>query len=262
MASNSMKVSVSILNKDRLVQWFNQFTALDKNLPVEIDLKNKVLKCKLGNAERTVLIKSQIYLSEIFKVEDIDMLDLKINGSDIRWGIYAVDKVIKILKAFDSNEIKAQLHLTHDEAQGIYFLDKVSLSEDKLRFDITSMNFSLLIFLEDIKYAAITDISESIFNFELNLPTLSKITSLSTLDTDQDYLTFKSKGKNISILGKSFDFKITDSTDEGEILIKKPHFSIIDKQAWTAYVTSSNLMILKSVGSDDREILIAGIEDY
>ena len=256
------KITLNIINKDKLIQWLSQYSSIDLNLPIEICVDTNELKSKLANAEHIVIRYSTIKLTEIFKSEDIDTLKSTIT-SDLRWGIYGVDKLIKVLKAFDSNEIKATLFVNTSDGQGYYSIDKVTFSEDKLKFDVYSINFSLLTYLEDAKYKIISNVSDAILTFDLNLPNLIKIASLSALDMEEE-IAFKSKGKKVFAQCKSFDYELcTIPTDiDTKISVKKKYFSLVDKLAWKVYVLDSNQIVLVSQSADTTcELIIGGVDE-
>jgi hypothetical protein len=115
-------------------------------------------------------------------------------------------------------------------------------------------------YIDEALSKKIMDTTTALFSFRVDKDTLSKISALSGLDSDNDTLSISSKDGEISFKGKSFELSLPGVTSEndGDISFYKAHFTFIDKEDTEVFVTD-NKIIFKSLETDTN-IVIGKVE--
>ena len=111
-----------------------------------------------------------------------------------------------------------------------------------------------------IATSKIVDTTTAVFSFRVDKDTLSKISALGTLDSDNDILAVTSKAGEVSFKGKSFEISLPGVTveNDGDISFYKSHFSFIDREDSEVFVLDSKI-IFKSLETDTA-IVIGRVE--
>jgi hypothetical protein len=106
----------------------------------------------------------------------------------------------------------------------------------------------------------IVDTSTALFSFRVDKDTLTKISALATLDSENDTLSVSSKDGEVAFKGKSFEMSLPGVTSEtdGDLSFYKTHFNFIDKEDSEVFVTD-NKVIFKSLETD-TSIVIGKVE--
>ena len=106
----------------------------------------------------------------------------------------------------------------------------------------------------------IVDTTTALFSFRIDKDTLSRISALGTLDSDNDILAVTSKAGEVSFKGKSFEISLPGVTveNDGDISFYKSHFSFIDREDSEVFVLDSKI-IFKSLETDTA-IVIGRVE--
>jgi hypothetical protein len=221
-----------------------KFSAVEKSLLFEISGDKIIAKTHTPD-------KSVVKIGSILITDLMDVIGVK---EDIKIGLFAVDNFIASFKHFGDNDVKIEINGEKVGTDTIATEMKATSKTLKVAFPCAST--SMFRYIDATLAAKIIDTTTSIFSFRIDKDTLSKISALGSLDSDNDTLTIASKGGEIMFKGKSFEMSLPGvvSDVDSEISFYKAHFNFIDKEDSEVYVTD-NKIIFKSLETDTQIVL-------
>jgi hypothetical protein len=238
------KQSYKLHSHQKLTAYMKKFSAVEKSLLFEISGDKIIAKTHTPD-------KSVVKIGSILITDLMDVIGVK---EDIKIGLFAVDNFIASFKHFGDNDVKIEINGEKVGTDTIATEMKATSKTLKVAFPCAST--SMFRYIDATLAAKIIDTTTSIFSFRIDKDTLSKISALGSLDSDNDTLTIASKGGEIMFKGKSFEMSLPGvvSDVDSEISFYKAHFNFIDKEDSEVYVTD-NKIIFKSLETDTQIVL-------
>jgi len=227
--------------------YLKRFSSIEKTLLLEIS-NNKFI-AKTHTPDKAVVKISSTDLTEIFN---------PIKATDVKIGMFAVDNFIQTFKHLGENDVKFEV--TSEKVGGEETATQLKIYNKSLKFNFPSASPSLFKYIDKDLAAKITDTSSAIFSFRIDKDTLTKISSLCSIDSDNDSLKIYSTGGEIFFAGKAFDLNLPGVTvkEDTTITFYKTHFGFVDKEDSEVFILE-NKVIFKSLESDST-IAIGKVE--
>jgi hypothetical protein len=225
-----------------------KFSAIEKSLLFEIS-GDRVI-AKTHTPDKSVVKIGSILLT--------DIMDEVSGKKDAKVGLFAVDNFVASFKHFGENEAKLEINTETVGAEEV--ATEMKASSNNLKISYPCASTSMFRYIDEALSKKIMDTTTALFSFRIDKDTLTKISALSGLDSDNDTLSISSKDGEISFKGKSFELSLPGVTSEndGDISFYKSHFVFIDKEDSEVFVTD-NKIIFKSLETDTN-IVIGKVE--
>jgi hypothetical protein len=235
MAKQTFKVH----SHAKLAAFMKKFSSIEKSLLFELD-GDKVV-AKTHTPDKSVVKIGSTLIS--------DIMDPIGDTENVKVGLFVVDNFISAFKHFGEAETKIEINGEKVGSDTVATEMKASSKNLKISFPCASM--SLFRYIDSELAKKICDVSSASFSFRIDKDTLSRISSLASLDSDSDILTISAEGGNVSFKGKTFQYSLEGVTVENDGIISffKSHLSFIDREDSEIFVTDGKT-IVKSLESD------------
>lgn len=232
----------------KLTSYMKKFSAIEKTLLFEVS--GDRLIAKTHTPDKSVVKIGSILLT--------DVMDATSTQEDVKVGLFAVDNFVASFKHFGENEAKLEIKGESVGTDNVATEMKATSKSLKISFPCASV--SMFRYIDSSLATKIVDTASALFSFRIDKDTLTKISALATLDSDNDTLSIVSKDGEIAFKGKSFEMTLPGVTSEndGDISFYKSHFGFIDKEDSEVYVLD-NKVIFKSLETDTT-IVIGRVE--
>lgn len=232
----------------KLTGYMKKFSVIEKNLLFEIS-DDRII-AKTHTPDKSVVKIGSVLLS--------DIMDVVGEKEDAKIGLFSVDNFVNSFKHFGETETK--LEIKGETVGDDTVATEMKATSKNLKISFPCASTSMFRYIDKTLAGKIVDTATSLFSFRIDKDTLSKISALGTLDSDNDTLSIVSKGGEVSFKGKSFEMTLPGVTSEndGDISFYKAHFSFIDKEDSEVFVLD-NKVIFKSLETD-TSIVIGKVE--
>jgi hypothetical protein len=234
------KQTLKLHSTGNFSSFLKRFSSIEKTLLLEI-VSGKII-AKTHTPDKAVVKISSTDLTEIF--------DSVESTTDVKIGMYALDNFIQTFKHLGDTEVKFEV--TSEKVSGEETATQLKIYNKSLKFNFPGASKSLFKYIDKELAAKITDRSSALYSFRIDKDTLSKISSLCSIDSENDTLKISSnKSGEIFFSGKSFELNLPGVTveTESDINFYKTHFAFIDKEDTEVFVLE-NKVIFKSLESD------------
>ena len=234
------KIRFSLHSHEKLTGYMKRFSVIEKSLLFEIAGDRIVAKTHTPD-------KSVVKIGSILVTDVMD--GIKNTVTDAKIGIYAIDNFIASFKHFGETAITLEIDSSTIADEEVATEVKAISKDLKISFPCAAT--SLFRYIDKTLASKIMDTKDMIFSFRADKATLSKVSALAGLDSDNETISVISKKGQVFFKGKSFELNIPGiSTDEdGEIAIYKSHFAFVDKEDSEIFVLDTKI-IFKSLESD------------
>ena len=242
------KQTFKIHSSQKMTSYMKKFSSIEKSLLFEIN-DDRII-AKTHTPDKSVVKIGSCLISDI-----MDPIGTKEN---VKIGLFAVDNFVASFKHFGEGEVKLEINGETVGTDNVSTELKATSKNLKIAFPCAST--SMFRYIDATLASKITDTTAALFSFRIDKETLSRISALASLDSDNDTLSVVSKDSVISFAGKSFDLSlpgVTSDTD-GKLSFYKSHFSFIDKEDSEVFITD-NKIIFKSLETDTA-IVIGKVE--
>ena len=242
------KQTYKLHSHQKLTSYMKKFSAIEKSLLFEI-------------ADDRIIAKTHTPDKSVVKIGSIlitDVMDPVGDIEKVKIGLFAVDNFVASFKHFGDGEVKLEVNGETVGSDNVATELKAASKSLKISFPCAST--SMFRYIDASLASKIVDTTTALFSFRVDKDSLSKISSLATLDSENDTLSISSKGGAVSFKGKSFEMSLpgVTSDEDGDISFYKAHFNFIDKEDSEVFVTESKV-IFKSLESDTN-IVIGKVE--
>jgi hypothetical protein len=230
------------------VNFLKRFSSISGSLLIE--MADGYLKAKTHTPERSVVKSSKIEINRIFNVDPETS-----NLSNIIFGVYSVDKLIKSFSHFEGYALDFIIQM-ENTADGVVGTD-IILRNESLKINFQCASLRLFTHITDEMMDRIADTASSEVNFVLTKELQGRINSLSGIDSDQKLLTITVKGGQVSASGKSYDLSllsVSDSKADLSVAVYKSQFAFVDKEDTMVYMNEDRL-IFHSIETETKMIV-------
>ena len=242
------KQSYKLHSHPKLTSFMKKFSSIEKSLLFEISGDRIIAKTHTPD-------KSVVKIGSVLVT---DIMDATTDVENVKIGLFAVDNFINSFKHFGESE--ARLEINGETVGSDTVATDMKATSKSLKIAFPCASISLFRYIDSTLAEKITDVSTALFSFRVDKDTLTRVSALCSLDSDNDTLSISSRGGEVFFKGKSFELKIDGVTSEidGDISFYKTHFNFVDKDDSEIYVTE-NKVIFKSLESD-TQIVVGKVE--
>lgn len=235
-------------SKDKLTSYMKKFSSIEKSLLFEI--AGDRLVAKTHTPDKSVVKIGSALIT--------DIMDVQGTIQDCKIGLFAVDNFINSFKQFGDGEIKLEINI--ENVTGSMVATELKALGKNLKISFPCASTSMFRYIDAELAEKISSVATSQFSFRIDKDTLSKISSLCSIDSEHDTLTFESRGGNIQVRGKSFELELegVSGTGQGSISFYKTHLAFVDKEDSEFFILDKKV-IIKSLESD-TSIIIGSVE--
>lgn len=246
------KQTFKLHSHGKLTGFMKKFSAIEKSLLFEIS-GDRII-AKTHTPDKSVVKIGSALLSDI-----MDTVPGKDEAPDkIKIGLFAVDNFVASFNHFSEGDVKLEVEESKLGDDNVATEMKAVSKTLKIAFPCAST--SMFRYIDAALATKIMNTDEALFSFRVDKDTLTKISALSGLDSDNETISIESKGGEITFKGKSFELNIPGVTaeSEGNISFYKAHFKFVDREDSEIFVTESKI-IFKSLETD-TSIIIGKVE--
>jgi hypothetical protein len=196
---------------------------------------------KTHTPDKAVVKMSSTALSEIFDADQ--------NVKNVKIGLFAVDNFVQTFKHLGENDVKfdVESQKVSDEETAT----EIKIYSKSLKFTFPGASPSLFKYIDSSLAKKITDTSSANYSFRIDKDTLTKISSLCSIDSENDTLSITSKDGSVFVAGKSFELELpgVKTEEDASISFYKSHYGFVDKEDSEIYVLDTKV-IFKSLETD------------
>jgi len=229
--------------------YLRRFSSIEKSLLLEV--KDGKFIAKTHTPDKAVVKLSSTDLTEIFEAG-------KQQPNNVKIGLFAVDNFVQTFKHLGETSVKFDVE--SEQVSGEETATEIKIYSKSLKFTFPGASPSLFKYIDADLAAKITDTKTAKFSFRIDKDTLAKISSLCSIDSDNDGMTVTAKDGSAFFSGKSFELELPgiDKKAAGSISFYKTHYAFVDKEDSEVFVLE-NKIIFKSTESDT--IIVIGRVD-
>ena len=230
------------------VNFLKRFSSISGSLLIE--MADGYLKAKTHTPERSVVKSSKIEISRVFNI-DPEATEM----SNIIFGVYSVDKLIKSFSHFEGYALDFIIQM-ENTSEGTVGTD-IILRNESLKINFQCASLRLFTHITDEMMDRIADTGTSEVNFVLTKELQGRINSLTGIDSDQKLLTISVKDGQVKANGKSYDLSLLsvgNATADVNVSVYKSQFAYIDKEDTMVYMNQDRL-IFHSIETDTKMII-------
>jgi hypothetical protein len=230
------------------VNFLKRFSSISGSLLIE--MSDGYLKAKTHTPERSVVKSSKIEINRVFNI-DPDATEM----SNIIFGVYSVDKLIKSFSHFEGYALDFIIQM-ENTSEGTVGTDLI-LRNESLKINFQCASLRLFTHITDEMMDRIADTGTSEVNFVLTKELQGRINSLTGIDSDQKLLTISVKEGQVKASGKSYDLSLLsvgNASADVNVSVYKSQFAYIDKEDTMVYMNQDRL-IFHSIETDTKMII-------
>ena len=231
------KQTFKLHSNGNFASYLKRFSSVEKSLLLEV--KDGKFVAKTHTPDKAVVKISATDLSEIFDVT---------TSTNVKIGLFAVDNFIKTFNHLGDTEVK--FDIVSEKVGDEEVATEIKIYNKNLKFSFPGASPSLFKYIDSALAQKIADTTSAIYSFRIDKDTLTKISSLCSIDTDNDTLKIVAN-KSVTISGKSFDLELDEVNVENKhsISFYKSHYNFVDKEDSEIFVLE-NKVIFKSLESN------------
>lgn len=224
--------------------YLKRFSSIEKSLLLEIS-DGKFI-AKTHTPDKAVVKMSSTTLTEIF--------DVKENPKNVKIGLFAVDNFVQTFKHLGESDVKFDVE--SEKVSDEETATEIKIYNKSLKFTFPGASPSLFKYIDSSLATKITDVSTAKYSFRIDKDTLTKISSLCSIDSENDTLTITAKNGSVFFAGKSFELELpgVKPDADGSISFYKTHYAFVDKEDSEIFVLDSKV-IFKSTESDTTIVI-------
>jgi len=238
------KQTLKLHSNGNFSAYLKRFSSIEKSLLLEIN-DGKFI-AKTHTPDKAVVKLSSTALTEIF--------DLSANPKNVKIGLFAVDNFVQTFKHLGETEVKFDVE--SEKVSNEETATEIKIYNKSLKFTFPGASPSLFKYIDSELAKKITDTSSANYSFRVDKDTLAKISSLCSIDSDNDTLSITSRDKSVFFSGKAFELQLPEVTtdEDSSISFYKSHFGFVDKEDSEIFVLD-NKVIFKSLESDTTIVI-------
>ena len=223
-----MNIIVQRIKVEEFTKFIKKLLAIDKFVYLKLNDGNIVSNCYLP--ERDAVKRQSIALSEIFEIETMPEGQIKmsfLNGSH----------TIEALGHFVGAQVSAEI--TCRELGGETVATSLKLISDSLTVTLPCADPSLgFQDMNDEQIKAVFDTSGNLFQFEVQPFNIDKLTSLFSLEKEQETFRVTNGPDGIKFKGDSYDSLVMESNATGpsEVTFYKKYIGLLDKESYNVTI--------------------------
>lgn len=233
------KQTLKLHSTGNFSSYLKRFSIIEKSLLLEI--ADGKFTAKTHTPDKAVVKISSTALTEIF-----DSVD---GTTPVKIGMFAVDNFIQTFKHLGENDVKFEV--TSEKVGGEETATQIRINNKSLKFNFPGASPSLFKYIDKDLASKIADTSSALYSFRVDKDTLTKISSLCSIDSENDTLKIESVKGELFFSGKAFELNLPGITvdEDATISFYKSHYGFVDKEDSEIFVLE-NKVIFKSLESD------------
>ena len=238
------KQTLKLHSNGNFASYLKRFSLIEKSLLLEIN-DGKFI-AKTHTPDKAVVKLSSTELTEIF--------DVKQTPANVKIGLFAVDNFVQTFKHLGEADVKFDIE--SEKVGDDQVATELKIYSKSLKFTFPGASPSLFKYIDSTLATKIADTSAANYSFRIDKDTLTKISSLCAIDSENDTLTITAKDGSVFFAGKSFELELPgiDAKATGTISFYKVHYGFVDKEDSEAFILD-NKVIFKSTESDTTIVI-------
>ena len=231
-----MKITAKKISAPYLSAIIKKMLLMDSSIYINID-KDRVYS-NVYTPTKDVVKSFSLPINDVFEFD-------KPLDKTIKLSFFSGSKLLNCISYFDPHKLQADISYFEDKDEGVYYAEKITLKDQKLKIDVFCQDISLgfTSMTEDQTKQAFSIANEE-FQFAISREDLTKVVSLLSMD----------KGELVKIYGDSegihfktdaFDI-IVDDTKKISTDVKstfKVFFDRIDKETYNVSVCENKIVL-------------------
>lgn len=236
-----MKIKVQRVKVVEFTKFIKKLLAIDKFVYLKIN--NGIITSSCYLPERDAVKIQSIVLSEIFEIEKMIEGQLKmsfLNGSH----------TIDALNHFTGEQVSAEI--SYRDLAGELIVTAIKLISEGLTVTLPCADPSLgFQDMSDEQIRAVFSTDENLFQFEVHPFHIDKLTSLFSLEKEQETFKISNSPDGIKFKGATYDSLVAESktTSESEVTFYKKYIGFLDKESYNVTICGHKA-VWRSLDSD------------
>lgn len=249
-----MKLKVKKVSVPHLNGLIKRMLLMDTSLYINID-KDTVWS-SVYVPTKDVVKSFSIPASEIFEFETPLTETVKIS-------FFSGQRLANCIGHFDPHHLTIDISTFKEESEGVYYADKVTLKDQKLKIDIFCQDISMgFTSMTDDQVKRAFDTSTQIFDFMFSREDFAKVSALMSLDKSELFK-ISQEPDGVHIKTEAYDIIVDDSKRSQSVIEKTTFKSFLEKVDKETYAISvcENKLILSSEESNTKMALNLAITE-
>jgi hypothetical protein len=245
-----MKISVKKISAPYLSSLIKKMLLMDTSVYINIDNEN--VYSNVYTPTKDVVKSFTLPTKDVFEFD-------KPLEKMIKLSFFSGSRLLSCLSHFDVHKLSADISYFEDESEGVFYADKITFKDQKLKIDVYCQDISLgftSMSSEQINRAL--DDSSKEFSFTISREDFTKVTSLLTMDKGE-LLNIYGDKDGIHIKTEAFDI-IVDDSKKGSTTTKstfKAFFDRVDKETYEVLVCTNKLILRSQESQTNMAINLA-----
>jgi hypothetical protein len=245
-----MKITAKKISAPYLSAIIKKMLLMDASVYINID-RDRVYS-NVYTPTKDVVKSFSLPTSEVFEFE-------KPLDKTIKLSFFSGSRLLNCISYFDPHKLQADISYFEDEDEGVFYADKITLKDQKLKIDVHCQDISLgftSMTNEQTERAFATSTEE--FKFTISREDLTKVTSLLTMDKSE-LLQIYGNSEGVHIKTDAFDIVVDDSKKETTEVKStfKTFFDRIDKETYNVSVCANKIVLFSQETSTNAAINLA-----
>jgi hypothetical protein len=245
-----MKITAKKVSAPYLSAIVKKMLLMDTSVYINIDSER--VYSNVYTPTKDVVKSFSLPISDVFEFE-------KPIDKPIKLSFFSGSRLLSCISHFDAHKLQAEISYFEDEDEGVYYADKITFKDQKLKIDVHCQDVSLgfTSMTDEQTERAFTTSTEE-FSFAISREDLAKVTALLTMDKGE-LLNIYGDAQGIHIKTEAFDI-VVDDTKKGTTEMKstfKAFLDRIDKETYNVSVCANKIVLFSQESSTNAAINLA-----
>lgn len=245
-----MKITAKKVSAPYLSAIIKKMLLMDSSVYINID-QDRVYS-NVYTPTKDVVKSFSLPATEVFEFE-------KPLDKTIKMSFFSGSRLLNCISYFDAHKLQAEISYFEDEDEGVYYADKITFKDQKLKIDVHCQDISLgFTSMTDEQTTRAFDKSTEEFQFSISREDLGKVTSLLAMDKGE-LLRIYGDAEGVHIKTDAFDI-VVDDTKKVNTESKstfKTFFDRIDKETYSISVCSNKIVLFSQETATNAAINLA-----
>jgi hypothetical protein len=245
-----MKITAKKVSAPYLSALVKKMLLMDSSVYINID-RDRVYS-NVYTPTKDVVKSFSLSASDVFEFE-------KPLDKTIKLSFFSGSRLLNCISYFDAHKLQAEISYFEDEDEGVYYADKITLKDQKLKIDVHCQDISLgFTSMTDEQTERAFSTSSEEFRFAISREDLAKVTSLLSMDKSE-LVQIYGNSEGVHIKTEAFDIVVDDSKKESTEVKStfKAFFDRIDKETYNVSVCSNKIVLFSQETSTNAAINLA-----
>jgi hypothetical protein len=248
-----MKITAKKVSAPYLSSLIKRMLLMDTSVYVNID--HERVYSNVYTPTKDVVKSFSLNATDVFEFD-------KPIDKTIKLSFFSGSRLLSCLSYFDPHKLSAEISYFEDEDEGVFYAEKITLKDQKLKIDVHCQDISLgFTSMSDEQTKRAFSIDSEEFSFQISREDLTKVTSLLTMDKGE-LLHIYGDSEGVHIKTEAFDI-VVDDTKKGTTSQKstfKAFLDRLDKETYSVSVCTNKIVLSSQESSTKSAINLAVTE--